>query len=350
MTENYGASRDPPEKQAPMCTVHSFPHNIDHCLTWARSEFEGLLEKAPSEANAYLADKAKYVAAIRANPDAAAREQLEKVVDVLVGDSVCRTFDDCIAWARLRFHDYFHSRIAQLVYTFPEDASTSTGAPFWSAPKRFPTALNFSGKDASHASFLQGAAILKADVHGIARPGYASDSVAMGAKGDAVVVAPFEPRKGVHIETDPKAEKKMIVAADDESLIENLIERLSAAQLPPDFKLFPVEFEKDDETNYHMEVIAGLANMRARNYSVTEVDKLKAKLIAGRIIPAIATATAVATGLVCMELYKVSSLSPRKPAMPQPTEYSPPCILVPSLTIPPLLYPYNPGGRGRQED
>jgi ubiquitin-activating enzyme E1 len=36
LTENYGASRDPPEKQAPMCTVHSFPHNIDHCLTWAR--------------------------------------------------------------------------------------------------------------------------------------------------------------------------------------------------------------------------------------------------------------------------------------------------------------------------
>ena len=41
LTENYGASRDPPEKQAPMCTVHSFPHNIDHCLTWGRSEFEG---------------------------------------------------------------------------------------------------------------------------------------------------------------------------------------------------------------------------------------------------------------------------------------------------------------------
>ena len=31
-----GASRDPPEKQAPMCTLHSFPHNIHHCLTYAR--------------------------------------------------------------------------------------------------------------------------------------------------------------------------------------------------------------------------------------------------------------------------------------------------------------------------
>ena len=50
MTENYGASRDPPEKTAPMCTLHSFPHNIDHCLTWARSEFEGTFEQRPTGA------------------------------------------------------------------------------------------------------------------------------------------------------------------------------------------------------------------------------------------------------------------------------------------------------------
>jgi len=62
MTENYGASRDPPEKSAPMCTLHSFPHNIDHCLTWARSEFEGVFEKSPGEANAYLAKPEEYMA------------------------------------------------------------------------------------------------------------------------------------------------------------------------------------------------------------------------------------------------------------------------------------------------
>ena len=42
-----------------MCTLHSFPHNIDHCLTTARSDFEGLLDKGPAEVNAFLADPLK---------------------------------------------------------------------------------------------------------------------------------------------------------------------------------------------------------------------------------------------------------------------------------------------------
>lgn len=41
------------------------------------------------------------------------------------------------------------------MFTFPEDATTSTGAPFWSAPKRFPQALTFSADDPSHAAFVQ---------------------------------------------------------------------------------------------------------------------------------------------------------------------------------------------------
>lgn len=101
LTENYGASRDPPEKQAPMCTVHSFPHNIDHCLTWARSEFEGLLEKTPAEANAYLSNPSEYASAMEKAGDAQARDNLERVLECLDKER-CESFGDCITWARLR--------------------------------------------------------------------------------------------------------------------------------------------------------------------------------------------------------------------------------------------------------
>ena len=41
------------------------------------------------------------------------------------------------------------------MYTFPEDAVTSTGNLFWSAPKRFPRPLTFDPQDPSHAAFVQ---------------------------------------------------------------------------------------------------------------------------------------------------------------------------------------------------
>ncbi|KAJ6822887.1 ubiquitin-activating enzyme E1 2-like [Iris pallida] len=139
LTENYGASRDPPEKQAPMCTVHSFPHNIDHCLTWARSEFDGLLEKTPSEVNKFLSNQTEYVSSMKNAGDAQARDQLERVLECLDKERP-ETFQDCVKWARMKFEDYFSNRVKQLTFTFPEDSATSTGAPFWSAPKRFPQA------------------------------------------------------------------------------------------------------------------------------------------------------------------------------------------------------------------
>ncbi|KAK1317591.1 Ubiquitin-activating enzyme E1 2 [Acorus calamus] len=306
LTENYGASRDPPEKQAPMCTVHSFPHNIDHCLTWARSEFEGLLEKTPNEVNAFLSNPGEYTLSKKKAGDAQARDLLERVLECLDKER-CETFQDCITWARLKFEDYYANRVKQLTFTFPEDSATSTGAPFWSAPKRFPRPLQFSTEDPSHLNFIHAASALRAETFGIPVPEWAKNPKKLAEAVDKVLVPDFQPKQGVKIETDEKATSAAAASVDDTTIISDLIARVQECykSLPPGFRMNPIQFEKDDDTNYHMDLIAGLANMRARNYSIPEVDKLKAKFIAGRIIPAIATSTAMATGLVCLELYKV---------------------------------------------
>ncbi|MBA0825342.1 hypothetical protein Goarm_021940 [Gossypium armourianum] len=306
LTENYGASRDPPEKQAPMCTVHSFPHNIDHCLTWARSEFEGLLEKTPAEVNAYLSNPVEYASSMKNAGDAQAKDNLERVLECLDREK-CETFQDCITWARLRFEDYFVNRVKQLIFTFPEEAATSTGAPFWSAPKRFPHPLQFSAADTSHLNFIIAASVLRAETFGISVPDWVKTPKMLSEAVDKVIVPDFQPREGVKIETDEKAASLSTASVDDAAVINELLLKLELCRnnLPSGFRMKPISFEKDDDTNYHMDLIAGLANMRARNYSIPEVDKLKAKFIAGRIIPAIATSTAMATGLVCLELYKV---------------------------------------------
>uniref|UniRef100_A0A8C9TE48 E1 ubiquitin-activating enzyme n=1 Tax=Scleropages formosus TaxID=113540 RepID=A0A8C9TE48_SCLFO len=299
LTESYSSSQDPPEKSIPICTLKNFPNAIEHTLQWARDEFEGLFKQPAENAMQYLTDP-KFMERTLKLPGAQPLEVLEAVYRSLVTDRPSSR-KDCVAWARNHWQVQYSNNIRQLLHNFPPDQLTSSGAPFWSGPKRCPHPLEFSTSNELHMDYIMAAANLFAQTYGLAG---STDRAAVIRLLQDVKVPVFTPKSGVKIHVSDQ-ELQNANASVDDSRLEELKSLLPTPDVSSEFKLFPVDFEKDDDSNFHMDFIVAASNLRAENYDIPPADRHKSKLIAGKIIPAIATTTAAVVGLVCLELLKI---------------------------------------------
>lgn len=202
--------------------------------------------------------------------------------------------------ARGYFEQLFHNQIIDLLTSFPPDSKDSSGQPFWSGPKRAPTPQVFDPTDPVHVSFVTATANLVAYTLGLKQN---RDSAAIASQAKSASV-PTYIQKTVKV-ADEESKQAEGASPEEEETLESLISQLREKKTSLTSSQFtPVEFEKDDDTNFHIEFINAAANLRARNYKIPESDHQKTKMIAGRIIPAIATTTAMITGCVTTEIYK----------------------------------------------
>ncbi|KAK3687501.1 hypothetical protein B0T22DRAFT_130371 [Podospora appendiculata] len=302
LTESYSSSQDPPEQSFPMCTLRSFPNKIEHTIAWARELFESSFVKPAETVNLYLQQPNYLETTLKQGGNEKAT--LEMLVDYLKNERAL-TFEDCVQWARMLFEKQFNNAIQQLLYNFPKDSTSSSGTPFWSGPKRAPDAIKFDPENPTHYAFVEAATNLHAFNYNINVKGKGKTDYIQAL--DSMIVPDFSPDSNVKIQADEKDPDPNAAAPafDDAAELNNIAKELPDPKSLAGFKLTPVEFEKDDDTNYHIDFITAASNLRAENYKIEQADRHKTKFIAGKIIPAIATTTALVTGLVILELYKV---------------------------------------------
>lgn len=304
----------------PMCTLRNFPHLPDHCIEWARDQFELFFVKSVKQLKKFHEDPTAFISEIGTSTDVTQSifevRGLLSLLTAAAAPSVRSAGQSAFDF----FHLLFRDKILDLTAAFPATAriidpeTKQDKGAFWSGHKRFPQATTYDPENETHWRFLVSATGLFAAMLGAIPVKMEGDNTwcqDMRSKGWAAslskdLVVPQYVAGGVNMDGDTTAGDVTAGAkSDSKAILAGLLQQLEAFKEKPLPALEEADFEKDDDFNFHIEFITRCANLRADNYHIANSDFHKVKLVAGRIVPAIATTTAAVCGLVMLELFKL---------------------------------------------
>lgn len=304
-TECYSDSVDPPETGIPLCTLRNYPYLIDHTIEWARDYFQKMFVDGSSDVFNYFSDTKKFIDEcerdIKTKQNTNTKEKLDNILSLvaIINEGKLST-EAYVTFARQLFEDIFHNQIALLLHSLPLDHKDENGNLFWRSPKRPPYVLNFDKFDNTHFQFITSTITILKYIFNDNNKISNEDIISII---DNVKLKPFHLKK-IKVQTNENDNTPPPKTEDEDVLAFEIIEKLKLFNTGNQ-KINLVEFEKDDDSNGHIDFISSISNLRARNYKIKEEARHNIKMIAGKIIPAIATTTAMVCGAVTFEIIKV---------------------------------------------
>jgi ubiquitin-activating enzyme E1 len=303
-TGSYNDGVDPPEVGIAMCTLRSFPYLPLHCIEFAKQKlFTEHYVFAPEQYERFRSDMGDFFEQLGAmsteNERLSAMRSVMKIIELQKSGAI--DYDGCIRLAFERLIADFRNDILDVIDD--GDAQEESGKPFWTGTKRRPNPVDFSPDDKLSMEYLYAASNLFAHVFGVEQ---VRDRGEFDGKVRAMSLAQPEWSKGSRIkEAEPGQEEEEGEDAVDEEELARLEGELYGVDPSGLLQCKPHDFEKDDDDNYHIDFLTIASNLRAWNYNSKETPRHAVKVTAGRIIPALATTTAMVCGLVDIEYCKL---------------------------------------------
>jgi len=309
VTESYGSTRDPPEDSIPICVIKNFPNNISHCVHWGRDIFEGYFKQMPENLKAYL-ENPNIVKSMSPSDALSFMENIKKITDNMIP----KTYSDCVRIAYTIWIENFMIPIMQILKQFPPDHITSEGELFWTKTKKCPKILDFDMDIEFISGFISAASKIWANIFGLdidqsldVKEYYETElknkKISDFCSSIDDILGESVSENDAQLDEKNKEKLSKINQYDVDQVLASLPDVSSINNLVG--HIFPQDFEKDDDSNYHIDLIWHAANTRASIYGIENKNRHDIKGIAGKIIPALATTTAVVSGLACIELYKI---------------------------------------------
>ena len=304
----------PPEKnnddKIAVCTIADHPFNINHCIIWAKNNFEGYFKKDLEDVQLFLKDRDKFCETlIKETPYKERIPQLKKIIEYSK-IAIEKNFEKCVEKGLEEYNLNFRNKIIDLLEVNKKRSN------FWTGDKRLPHPLSFNINDKYSFLFVKRFAQILS--RSLSIPIIDDDEeiikIISKIKIDEYIPKQIIPQE----ESSANQEYKISKEKDNEQKEEMKLTKKQVKNCIKEFNLYfdsldknidyydlikIEEFNKDDDSKGHVEFLYACTNLRAENYNISKCDISKVKIVAGNIIPAIASTTAAIVGIVAMQLY-----------------------------------------------